>query len=308
MLSTKEEPSHQGPGLRRRRQRLPRQAARQAGAGRPRPLSLRGYIAQLERNEAYRKLAESQRRLAQEVAQAAKYVASLLPAPLPKRAEPVDWRFIPSTQLGGDSFGYHWLDDDHFAVYLLDVSGHGVGAVAAVGLGDERARLAGAARRPISATPARCWPASTTPSRWRSTITSISRSGMASISKGARRLVWAGGGHPPAVLVTGPDRPAPPLRQLKSQGGGDRHDGGHAVRQAACDLGPYAELYLFSDGVFEIERPDGAMWTYDEFVASPGGPAGAGPLDRLLAEARTMHGSETLADDFSILQVGWPGG
>jgi sigma-B regulation protein RsbU (phosphoserine phosphatase) len=30
--------------------------------------------------------------------------------------------------LGGDSFGYHWIDDDHFAVYLLDVSGHGWGA------------------------------------------------------------------------------------------------------------------------------------------------------------------------------------
>src|SRR6185369_7117003 len=39
-----------------------------------------------------------------------------------------DWRFVPSTQLGGDSFGYHWLDSDHFAIYLLDVCGHGVGA------------------------------------------------------------------------------------------------------------------------------------------------------------------------------------
>ena len=88
----------------------------------------KGYVAQLERNEAYRKLAESERQLAEEVAQAAKYVRSLLPAPLPDTVPRVDWRFVPSTQLGGDSFGYHWLDDDHFAVYLLDVSGHGVGA------------------------------------------------------------------------------------------------------------------------------------------------------------------------------------
>ena len=34
----------------------------------------------------------------------------------------------PSTELGGDSFGYHWIDADHFAIYLLDVCGHGVGA------------------------------------------------------------------------------------------------------------------------------------------------------------------------------------
>ena len=88
----------------------------------------KGYIAQLERNEAYRRLAESQKQLADEVAQAAKYVCSLLPEPIGQGPVRVDWRFVPSTQLGGDSFGYHWLDDDHFAVYLLDVSGHGVGA------------------------------------------------------------------------------------------------------------------------------------------------------------------------------------
>ena len=88
----------------------------------------KGYIAQLQRNEAYRKLAESQKQLADEVAQAAKYVCSLLPEPIGSGPVRVDWRFVPSTQLGGDSFGYHWLDDDHFAVYLLDVSGHGVGA------------------------------------------------------------------------------------------------------------------------------------------------------------------------------------
>src|SRR5271157_462961 len=88
----------------------------------------KGYIAQLQRNEAYRKLAESQKQLADEVAQAARYVCSLLPAPISQGAVLVDWRFVPSAQLGGDSFGYHWLDEEHFALYLLDVSGHGVGA------------------------------------------------------------------------------------------------------------------------------------------------------------------------------------
>src|SRR5262245_5908261 len=39
----------------------------------------RGYVAQLERNEAYEKLAESERQMAAEIATAAKYVKSLLP-------------------------------------------------------------------------------------------------------------------------------------------------------------------------------------------------------------------------------------
>ena len=82
----------------------------------------KGYINLLERNEAFQKLQESQKELAAEVAQAARYVASLLPAPLHGPVS-VEWKFVPSTQLGGDSFGYHWLDPDHFALYLLDVSG-----------------------------------------------------------------------------------------------------------------------------------------------------------------------------------------
>ncbi len=85
-----------------------------------------------ERNEAYRKLAETQRRLSEEVAEAAKYLRSLLPKPLKLGPVRVDWRFLPSTELGGDSFGYHWVDYDHFAVYLLDVSGHGVGVFVVV--------------------------------------------------------------------------------------------------------------------------------------------------------------------------------
>ena len=40
----------------------------------------------------------------------------------------IDWKFIPSTSLGGDAFGYYWLDEDHFVISLIDVSGHGVGA------------------------------------------------------------------------------------------------------------------------------------------------------------------------------------
>ena len=88
----------------------------------------KGYINLLQRNEAYEALQESQRRLANEMKQAAHYVQSLLPEKLKKGDVRTDWRFVPSAELGGDSFGYHWLDDDHFAFFLLDVSGHGVGS------------------------------------------------------------------------------------------------------------------------------------------------------------------------------------
>ena len=97
----------------------------------------RGYIALLERNEAYRKLAESQKELAAELRQAARYVRSLLPPKLTSGPVRIDWRFVPSTQLAGDMFGHQWLAPDHLAVFLLDVSGHGVGsALLAVSVGN----------------------------------------------------------------------------------------------------------------------------------------------------------------------------
>ncbi len=261
----------------------------------------KGYVAQLERNEAYRKLAESQRQLAEEVAQAAKYVRSLLPAPLPDAVPRVYWRFVPSTQLGGDSFGYHWLDDDHFAVYLLDVSGHGVGAsllsVSALHVLSARTLPGTDFRDPgqVLAGLNNAFPMEKHDNKYFTIWYGV-------YQKSRRQLAWAGGGHPAPVLRTGPDRAGATVKQLKSQGPVIGMMEGMPFDADAVDVGPFAQLFLFSDGVFEIEHPGGKMWTYDEFVPYLAGLA-EDPLDRLLAHARALHGADTLADDFSIVQV-----
>src|SRR5690606_11794351 len=59
--------------------------------------------------------------------EAARYVWARLPTRLLGEVAS-DWRFIPSQALGGDIFDHYWLDDDHLVAYLVDVSGHGVGA------------------------------------------------------------------------------------------------------------------------------------------------------------------------------------
>ena len=63
--------------------------------------------------------------LAGELDSAAKYVMSILPGDLTGRVQARS-RYLPSRVLGGDSYGYSWIDDDHLIVYLIDVSGHGV--------------------------------------------------------------------------------------------------------------------------------------------------------------------------------------
>jgi len=59
---------------------------------------------------------------------ASNYVNSLLPKEINTQKLQIKWKIVPSAHLGGDSFGYHWIDEEHLALYMLDVTGHGVGA------------------------------------------------------------------------------------------------------------------------------------------------------------------------------------
>lgn len=264
----------------------------------------KGYIAQLQRNEAYRKLAESQKKLADEVAQAARYVRSLLPQPVGEGPARVDWRFVPSTQLGGDCFGYHWLDDEHFAIYLLDVSGHGVGAsllsVSALNVLRSQSLPGADFRDPAQVL-----------DRLNATFAMEQHDDRyftiwyAVFCTTTRQLTYAGGGHPPALLFSPSRAEGPPtLRRLASQGLAIGWGAHFRFTSSVETIEPGTRLFVFSDGVFEIEKTDGANWTFDEFLAYMASAAGvADCIDRLLARARELHGSETLADDFSIVEI-----
>src|SRR4029079_2306549 len=56
---------------------------------------------------------------------AAAYMSSIMPRGL-QGPVAVSSRYQPSQALGGDSFDYTWIDDDHLFIYLIDVSGHGL--------------------------------------------------------------------------------------------------------------------------------------------------------------------------------------
>lgn len=263
----------------------------------------RGYLALLERNEAYRRLAESRKQLADEIDQAAIYVRSLLPAPLPSGKVRTDWRFIPSTQLGGDSFGYHWLDDDHFAIYLLDVSGHGVGASL---LSVSAMNVLGSRSLPNVDF--------LDPSQ---VLTGLDSAfdmdrhdgkyftiwyGVYEPSQ--RRLRYAGGGHPAAALFGGENCEQAELRLLESDGPAVGFGMGLEFEASEVILPNYSRLYVFSDGAFEIERADnGAMWTQDEFLEYLGRQQSSPtPIDQVLEHCMQLHGSNNLEDDCSIVQ------
>jgi serine phosphatase RsbU (regulator of sigma subunit) len=88
-------------------------------------LLLRQMLEAAELGKRERQVRTLAGRLSGELDSAAKYVASILPGDL-NGAVQVRSRYLPAREIGGDSFGYMWIDDDHLVVYLIDVSGHGV--------------------------------------------------------------------------------------------------------------------------------------------------------------------------------------
>lgn len=264
----------------------------------------KGYIAQLERNEAYRKLAASQKQLADEVAQAAKYVCSLLPEPVREGPVRVDWRFVPSTQLGGDSFGYHWLDDEHFAVYLLDVSGHGVGAsllsVSALNVLRSQSLPNTDFRNPAQVLDRLndIFVMEQHDNRYFTIWYAVS-------CTTTRQLAYAGGGHPPALLLSDSGPAAGQgLQRLESQGPAIGWGLGMPFETSVVTVEPGTRMLILSDGVFEIQKTDGTNWTLDDFIRFIGtAPRGPNLIDHVLGHVRQLRGSDTLADDFSMLEV-----
>ena len=74
-------------------------------------------------------LTRKQERLEQDLIAAAEIQKSLLPVNV-NYGEILDvaWRFQPCDKIGGDIFNIIQLNDDHWAVYVIDVAGHGVPA------------------------------------------------------------------------------------------------------------------------------------------------------------------------------------
>ncbi len=264
----------------------------------------RGYIAQLERNEAYRKLAESERQLAQEVAEAAKYVRSLLPPVVTDGPVKIDWRFLPSTQLGGDAFGYQWLDQDHLAVYLLDVSGHGVGS----------SLLAVSVLNSLShqALPQTDFLDPAAVMAGLNPIFEMSRHGgkfftiwYGVYERPTRRLTYSGGGHPPALLWGGGATAAGAVRELTPDGPAIGLPIPIPFLNASVELPATAELLLYSDGAVELPQPDGQMADQEHFSAFVAAQQGRQDLlDCILERARMSRGFEApLNDDCSLVHV-----
>ncbi len=250
-----------------------------------------------DRNQAYAQLNA-------ELKIAESYVRHMLPAPIKDGRIQTQWRFHPTAMLGGDAFGYYWLDRDHFIFYLLDVSGHGVGAalLSVSVLNDLRLQTLQRAdfRRPRQVLTALN---AAFPSEKHDDMFFTIWYGVYNAPN--RMLKYASAGHPPAIVLGGGRNPAPPATLLKNPNSVIGVMPGAAFHENAFQMHNGSSLYLFSDGVYEIMQPDGSMWPFVDFqrYLQQIDPGKQSRIDQLYTHVRKMNPSRALDDDFSILEL-----
>ena len=245
-------------------------------------------------------LQEQKQTLEAELAEAAQYVRSILPAPLQSPIH-IQSRFIPSHQLGGDSFDYYWLTPDTLILYLLDVSGHGLGAAlpsvsilnmlrsqAFPGINYEHPHeVLQALNHRFTLSPENpkyltIWYGVYYPSR--------------------QELVYASAGHPPALLITTSE---PVLRPLKTPGLPLGMFAEFKYQSQRCPITPDQTLYIFSDGIYEVPQANDELLGLDGFshLLQQLHLQGLPTIDTILEQIQGRCAHQRFTDDLALMQV-----
>jgi serine phosphatase RsbU (regulator of sigma subunit) len=237
--------------------------------------------------------------LQRELAEAAGYVRSLMPAPM-SQPFAIDWRYVPSAALGGDAFGYNWVDPDHFALYLLDVCGHGIGpslmSVAVLHV------LQAASLRDVDfRDPGQVLAALNDQYQMKGRDDLYFTLWYGVYRPQTRPLDYGCAGHPPAVIV---DTGTQSVQSLSAKGAAVGLQPGTAFARETVKVPDGSRIYLFSDGAFEVERPDGTMMRLEDLLHFISRPASDGQcdLDLLFQHLMQVRGGEAFEDDFSIVR------
>ena len=250
---------------------------------------------------AFAALQESQAKLATELSEAAAYVQSVLPAPIKDGPVSASWQFLPSSSLGGDAFGYGPEKDGKFGICLLDVCGHGVGAallsisvlnviraesLPGVNFSDPGEVLTGLNNA--------------FPMEKHGEMFFTAWCGIYDPS--ARRMRFAGGGHPPSILV----RADGTTEILAAKGPVIGAMPGMKFASAEAVIPPAARLFVFSDGAYEIVRHDGSMMSHDDLrqllSRAPHENAAAWTMEQL----RALNSQPVFDDDVSLVELSFP--
>lgn len=238
-------------------------------------------------------------RVTAELDSAARYMTSIMPTGL-SGVVTVQSRYVPAQQLGGDCFGYGWIDNDHLQLYLIDVSGHGVESALLAASVHNKLRVGSARPRELL--------------RPELVLSDLNRHfqmenqgdhfftiwyGVYQAS--TRRLRYCAAGAPPALCADpGTDKSvelpstAPPIGALPET---EFTASNHHV-PSGC------RLVIFSDGAYEFTSIGQRPLEVPEFERLvENNLRHGGTLDDLVDQLRTLSVTGTFDDDCSLVQV-----
>ena len=242
--------------------------------------------------------------LEMELAEAADYVRSLLPEFFISPKLAIDFRFLPSRRLGGDGFDYYWLDNDHLMLYLLDVAGHGLRAalpsLSVIHLLRSRGLSQVNYYQPNQVLQGlnQVYQISPKNDKYFTIWYGI-------YDQKQQQLTYASAGHPPAVLLTKKPFGQMIETRLKAPGFPIGMFPEAEYTNQVQSLNLPSSLYLFSDGIYEIDCADGRMWGLENFIQSLRNYHCnyAKNLDNFIEEIQALQFDGNFNDDLSIMQV-----
>jgi serine phosphatase RsbU (regulator of sigma subunit) len=259
-----------------------------------------------------RELSAANQRMKRDLDAAARVQQTLLPDHVPEVAGfRFAWLYRPCDELAGDALNIARLNDDLIAVYLLDVSGHGVPAALlsvtvtrslhprAAGVASV---VAGPGPNPEAVDPAQVatrlnalYPMASNGDHYFTIIYGL-------LDVRSRRLRFTVAGHPGPILV----RAGEPTRRLEVSGFPIGMLEGVDYDELVMDLRPGDRLYLHSDGL--TEEGNRRKEEFGDQRLLPAITAGQSlhidqVPDQLVQRVVAWHGEEHLRDDVSILAI-----
>lgn len=248
-----------------------------------------------------RQLKDINAKLNEELLRASEYVVSLLPKNINSENIKTDWRYIPSSFLGGDSFGFRWLDEENLAVYLVDVSGHGVNS-ALLSVSILNILNTNSLAEVDFNDPASVLSALNNKFRLEDSELNFFTVWYGVINKSTKEIIYSSAGHPPAVLLT--DNSAEPIL-LKEDGlwlGAFRDSQFH---NSFCKMDGRCKLFVFSDGLFEIQSDTENIFTFNDLVQviKSSGDKTSNSLDNITAKLNSINKEARFEDDLAIVKI-----
>ncbi|MBE9258021.1 MULTISPECIES: PP2C family protein-serine/threonine phosphatase [Aphanizomenonaceae] len=238
-----------------------------------------------------------------ELSEATEYVKSLLPRPINNPLS-IQFKFLPSRQLGGDCLDYNWLDADSLAIYLLDVAGHGLKAtlpsISVLNLLRSRALKDLNYYQPSEVLAALN---NTFQINYQNDKYFTIWYGV--YNRVSRQLTYSSAGHPPAIIISGNSPTNTEVKRLKTPGMPVGMFPEAKYVDAYCQIEKSSTLYIFSDGAYEITQSNGNLWSLEGFtqILISLQYSVDNQLDYILDYLINLNSKEIFEDDLSILQV-----